>query len=291
MSAAPVFDAPFALGMMALHEAPALHAPERLADWLEARLDQGLHWFDHADIYGDRAGERLFGDALRARPGLASRVKVVTKADIVTPERDASSFAVKHYDSSPAYVTRAIDDALERLGVERLDHFLLHRPDPLMDAEATGRALDDAIAAGKLGAAGVSNFRPEAWRRLQAAMHGRLSAHQLQLSLDHPQPLFDGLFDALIGDGQAPMAWSPLGGGRVLTGPARSLLLTQAEAFGVSPAGLALAWVRALPGRPLPVIGSLKSERIETLCQDAALELPRPAWFALLEAARGHEVA
>ncbi|MBB3142129.1 aldo/keto reductase [Halomonas organivorans] len=291
MSAAPVFDAPFALGMMALHEAPALHAPERLADWLEARLDQGLHWFDHADIYGDRAGERLFGDALRARPGLASRVKVVTKADIVTPERDASSFAVKHYDSSATYVARAIDDALERLGVERLDHFLLHRPDPLMDAEATGRALDDAIAAGKLGAAGVSNFRPEAWRRLQAAMHGRLSAHQLQLSLDHPQPLFDGLFDALIGDGQAPMAWSPLGGGRVLTGPARSLLLSQAEAFGVSPAGLALAWVRALPGRPLPVIGSLKPERIETLCRDAALELPRPAWFALLEAARGHEVA
>ncbi|WP_136248177.1 aldo/keto reductase [Halomonas borealis] len=291
MSDAPTFDAPFALGMMSLHEAPELHAPERLADWLEARLDQGLHWFDHADIYGDRAGETLFGAALRARPGLARRVRVVTKTDIVTPERDTSPFAVKHYDSSPAYVTRAIDASLERLGVARLDHFLLHRPDPLMDAEATGRALDDAIAAGKIGAAGVSNFPPEAWRRLQGAMHGRLSAHQLQLSLDHPAPLFDGLFDAVVGDGQAPMAWSPLGGGRTLNGPAAPVLHAQAEAFGVSPAGLALAWLRALPGRPLPVIGSLKPERIETLCRDAELTLPRPAWFALLEAARGHEVA
>lgn len=289
--ASATFDVPFALGMMALHEAPALHASEVLADWIEARLDQGLCWFDHADIYGDRAGEQLFGQALRARPGLARRVRVVTKASIVVPAHDASPFAVKHYDSSAAYVTRAIDDALARLGVEHLDHFLLHRPDPLMDAEATGRALDNAIAAGKLGAAGVSNFLPGTWRRLQAAMSHRLVAHQLQLSLDHPAPLFDGLYDAVVGDGQAPMAWSPLGGGRVLTGPARSLLLSQAEAFGVSPAGLALAWLRALPGRPLPVIGSLKPERIETLCQDAELDLPRPAWFALLESARDHEVA
>ena len=287
----PTFDVPFALGMMNLHQATELHAAERLADWIEARLDQGLDWFDHADIYGDRAGERLFGDALRARPGLARRVRVVTKTDIVTPERDASAFAVKHYDSSPAYVTRAIDASLERLGVERLDHFLLHRPDPLMDAEATGRALDDAIAAGKIGSAGISNFLPEAWRRLQAGMHARLSAHQLQLSLDHSAPLFDGLYDAVIGDGQAPMAWSPLGGGRALDGPAAALLHSQAEALGVSPAGLALAWLRALPGRPLPVIGSLRPERIETLHRDASLELSRPAWFALLEAARGHEVA
>ncbi|KGE77046.1 aldo/keto reductase [Halomonas salina] len=291
MSHPPTFEAPFALGMMNLHQAPALHAAERLADWIEARLDQGLAWFDHADIYGDRAGERLFGDALRARPGLARRVRVVTKTDIVTPGRDGSPFAVKHYDSSPAYVTQAIDASLARLGVARLDHFLLHRPDPLMDAEATGRALDDAIAAGKIGAAGVSNFLPEAWRRLQAGMHGRLSAHQLQLSLDHSAPLFDGLYDAVIGDGQAPMAWSPLGGGRALDGPAAARLRSQAEAHGVSPAGLALAWLRALPGRPLPVIGSLKPERIETLYRDASLELSRPAWFALLEAARGHEVA
>ncbi|WP_422667920.1 aldo/keto reductase [Billgrantia lactosivorans] len=277
--------------MMRLHEAPDLHAPARLADWIEARLDAGLDWFDHADIYGDTRGEALFGAALRARPGLAARVRVVTKASIVTPERDASPLRVKHYDSSPAYLGRAIEAALQRLGVERLDHFLLHRPSPLMDAEATGRALDDAITAGKIGAAGVSNFLPAQWQRLQAAMHQRLSVHQLQLSLDHTQPLFDGSYDALVGDGLVPLAWSPLGGGRVCSGVAGALLERLAAERGATPAGLALAWLRALPGRPRPVIGSLRAERIATLQADAALELDRPSWYALLEAARGHEVA
>ncbi|MCG6658091.1 aldo/keto reductase [Halomonas campisalis] len=297
MNGAAAIDAPLLLGMMRLHEEPELHAPARLADWLEARLDEGLDWFDHADIYGEGQGETLFGAALRARPALASRVRVVTKTGIVTAARDRSrtlgrsSAGIKHYDSSRAHVTAAIEAALKRLGVERLDHFLIHRPDPLMDAEATGRALDDAIAAGKVGAAGVSNFLPEQWRRLQGAMQHRLASHQLQLSLAHTRPLFDGSFDALVGDGLASLAWSPLSGGRVMTGPARPALLTLAEAHGVSPAGLALAWLRALPGRPLPVIGSLKAERIRALHADADLALPRPDWFALLEAARGQEVA
>lgn len=291
MNAAATFEVPFLLGMMRLHEVPELHAPERLADWIEARLDQGLDWFDHADIYGDRQGEALFGAALRARPGLSGRVKVVTKASIVTPERDASPHRVKHYDSSPDHLEKAIDASLARLGVERLDHFLLHRPDPLMDAVATGRVLDDAIDAGKIGAAGVSNYLPEQWRRLQGAMHQRLAAHQLQLSLDHPASLFDGSFDALLADGLAPMIWSPLGGGRVLQGPARPLLLRLAGEHGVTPAGLALAWLRALPGRPVPVVGSLKAERLEALAADASLSLERPTWYALLEAARGHDVA
>lgn len=289
--AAGSLETPFLLGMMRLHEVTDLHPPTRLAAWIEARLDEGLEWFDHADIYGDTQGEALFGAALRTRPGLAARVRVVTKAGIVTPAHDASPFRVKHYDSSPEYLAQSIEASLARLGVERLDHFLLHRPSPLMDAEATGRALDDAIDAGKVGAVGVSNFLPDQWRRLQAAMHHRLTAHQLQLSLDHHQPLFDGSYDALIGDGLIPLVWSPLGGGRVFQGPAERLLIRLAEERGMTPAGLALAWLRALPGRPRPVIGSLREERIAALQADAECKLDSPTWYALLEAARGHEVA
>lgn len=285
------FKVPFALGMMSLLEAPELQRPAALADWIEARLDQGLNWFDHADIYGNRHCEALFGEALRSRPGLAARLHVVTKAGIVTPKRDASPFGVKHYDSSTAYVSAAIDAALQRLGVERIDHFLLHRPDPLMDSGATARALDDAIDAGKVGAAGVSNFLPEAWRRLQSAMHHSLQAHQLQLSLTHNEPLFDGLYDALIGDGQQPMAWSPLDGGACLSGQVGERLARLAEERSQSAAGLALAWLRALPGSPLPVIGSLRESRIAQLLDDANHDLGRTDWYVLLEAARGHEVA
>ncbi|MDC8802267.1 aldo/keto reductase [Halomonas pacifica] len=283
------FEVPLVLGMMRLHEARELQPPERLADWIEARLDQGLDWFDHADIYGDGQGEALFGAALRRRPGLASRVRIVTKASIVTPQRDASGHAVKHYDASPAYLGAAIDAALARLGVERLDHFLLHRPDPLMDAEATGRALDDAVAAGKIAAAGVSNFLPEQWRRLQDAMHQRLAVHQLELSLRHSAPCFDGSYDALLRDGLTPLAWSPLGGGSVFEDRLGRVLTAEAESHGCSPGALALAWLRRLPGRPTPVVGTLKPERLDALRQ--APELSPAAWYALLEAARSHRVA
>lgn len=285
------FDVPFLLGMMRLHNAYELSTPTALADWLEARLDEGLHWFDHADIYGSRDGEMRFGEALRGRPALTRRVRVVTKADIVLPGLDESGHAVKHYDTSADYLTASIDASLSRLGVERLDHFLLHRPDPLMEPAATAAALDAAIDAGKIGAAGVSNFMPEQWRRLQGAMRHDLRAHQLELSLAHAEPLFDGLYDAVLNDGHQPMAWSPLGGGSVFEDVLGSSLNSLAEDIGVSRAGLALAWLRRIPGAPAPVIGTLKPERIQALLADSNLTIERASWFMLLEESRGHRVA
>lgn len=284
-------DVPFLLGMMRLHEQEQLQDPHALADWIEARLDQGLCWFDHADIYGDRKGETLFGEALRVRPSLVQRVHIVTKASIITPARDTSPYAVKHYDSSPEYLSAAIDGSLQRLGVERIDHFLLHRPDPLMDAAATAEALDTAIEAGKIYAVGVSNFYPEQWRRLQACMRHKLASHQLQLSLAYPEPLFDGLFDALIADGLRPMAWSPLGGGMVFEDVLGESLERLSQGFATTSSGLAMAWLRALPGNPVPVVGTLKESRIDELLSGARLRIDRPTWFALLEEARSQRVA
>ncbi|SDO06431.1 aldo/keto reductase [Vreelandella arcis] len=284
------FDVPFVLGMMRLHETPQMHQPDHLADWIEARIEQGLHWFDHADIYGNGDGETLFGQALRARPALAKRLNVVTKASIANDNPAPGSGKVKHYNASPDYLGRAIDDALSRLSVERIDHFLIHRPDLLMDAEATGRALDDAIAAGKIGAAGVSNHLPSQWRRLQSAMHQPLRANQIELSIAHSTPLFDGSFDDLCLDNHAPMAWSPLAGGRLLQGEVNNVLKRLANEHASTPGAVALAWLRSLPHRPVPVVGSVKPERIADML-DGPDTLPREAWYELLEATRGHCVA
>ncbi|MGM0826507.1 MAG: aldo/keto reductase [Pseudomonadota bacterium] len=284
------FDVPFVLGMMRLHENDAMHQADKLADWIEARLEQGLHWFDHADIYGNGAGETLFGRALRARPALAKRLNVVTKAGIANDNPAPGSGKVKHYNASPTYLGRAIDEALARLGIEHIDHFLIHRPDLLMDADATGRALDDAIAAGKIGAAGVSNHLPGQWRRLQNAMHQPLRANQIELSIAHSTPLFDGSFDDLCADGHAPMAWSPLAGGKLLEGEVNQTLGRLAEEHASTPGALALSWLRSLPNRPVPVVGSVKPERIAAMLEGPDT-LPRDDWYALLEAARGHCVA
>lgn len=287
---AVTFDVPFVLGMMRLHETRTLHDPVQLADWIEARLEDGLHWFDHADIYGSGQGETLFGAALRARPALGKRVKIVTKAGIANDNPAPNSGKVKHYNASPAYINSAIDASLERLNVERLDHFLIHRPDMLMNAEATGRALDDAIAAGKIGAAGVSNHLPSQWRRLQDTMHQHLSANQIELSIAHTAPLFDGSFDNLCSDGHTPMAWSPLAGGQLMHGPIGDRLDQWATTLNSTPNGIALAWLRSLPNSPVPVVGSVKPERIIAML-NGPVTLPREAWHELLEAARGHCVA
>lgn len=287
---AATFDVPFLLGMMRLHETTAMHDPEQLADWIDARLEQGLNWFDHADIYGNGQGETLFGDALKARPALAQRVNIVTKASIANDNPAPGLGKVKHYNASPAYLNSAIDASLARLNVERLDHFLIHRPDLLMNAEATGRALDDAIEAGKIGAAGVSNHLPSQWRRLQDVMHHRLSANQIELSIAHTAPLFDGSFDDLCADGHAPMAWSPLAGGQLIQGGIGECLDKWAAELDSSSSALALAWLRTLPNSPVPVIGSVKHERISDML-NGPTTLPREAWYELLEAARGYCVA
>ncbi|WP_030069067.1 aldo/keto reductase [Halomonas alkaliantarctica] len=287
---AHTFDAPFVLGMMRLHEAPEMHQANHLADWIEARIEQGLHWFDHADIYGSGACETLFGQALRTRPGLAKRLKVVTKASIANDNPAHGSGKIKHYNASPAYLNKAIDAALGRLGIERIEHFLIHRPDLLMNAEATGRALDDAIDAGKIGAAGISNHLPSQWRRLQNAMHHPLRANQIELSISHNAPLFDGSFDDLCADGHSPMAWSPLAGGTLMQGDVGNVLNRVAQEQNCTPNALALAWLRSLPSRPAPVVGSVKPERIADMLNGPEM-LSRETWYELLEAARGHCVA
>lgn len=287
---AVTFDVPFVLGMMRLHGVEVMHSANHLADWIEARLEQGLHWFDHADIYGNGACETLFGQALRVRPTLAQRLHVVSKASIANDNPTPDSGKVKHYNASPAYLSKAIDDALQRLNVECIDHFLIHRPDLLMNAEATGRALDDAITAGKIGAAGISNHLPSQWRRLQNAMHQPLVANQIELSIQHNAPLFDGSFDDMCADGHAPMAWSPLAGGALLEGEVGKVLKRMAREQDSSPNALALAWLRTLPNRPVPVVGSVKPERIADMLNGPE-SLSRDTWYELLEAARGHCVA
>ncbi|WP_027348840.1 aldo/keto reductase [Halotalea alkalilenta] len=297
MSELPTLDSPFVLGMRNLHQHPRLASPEAFASWLEARVDEGLHWFDHADIYGegDENGgtERHFGAALSLRPGLRDKVRIITKTCIVPAARDRSPFQVKHYDSSPGYLARAIDSALQRLGVERLDHLLLHRPDPLLDAEPTARALEAAIDAGKIGAVGVSNHLPAQWRRLQAVLERPLSINQFELSIARSEALFDGRWDASSQDGMLALAYSPLCGGRLFEGVLVNQMLRQlSEQSGVSAAGVALAWLKRIPNGPVPVIGTLRPNRIQALLEDTRsdFELERTAWFALLESARAHRV-
>lgn len=270
--------------------------PATVAAKIQACLDQGITTFDHADIYGDHRCEALFGDALRTRPGLRTQLQIVTKCDILLLSPQFAQRRVKHYDTSPAHIQASVDRSLQRIGVERIDLLLMHRPDPLMDADATGACLDALIDSGKVAAVGVSNFLPHDWLLLQSRMRHPLVTNQLELSLLARSAWTDGQLAFLQQHRVRPMAWSPLGGGALMAGQcevaARVLPALQriAQAQGVQPDAVAIAWLLAHPAGILPVVGTNRLERIARLTDALRVTLDRETWFELYSLAEGREV-
>jgi predicted oxidoreductase len=275
---------------------PETDTPTKLARLIEGCLELGITSFDHADIYGGYRAEALFGQALREWRGDRARIELVTKCGIALVGPERPGHRVHHYDTSAAHIRHALEASLRLLGTDHVDLLLLHRPDPLMDADETARALEHLVRAGKTRAVGVSNHSPAQLDLLQARLPFPLVTNQVELSLLHTAPLIDGTLDQAQSLRMAPMVWSPLGGGRLFdqatpqaqrVGPVLGRI---AARHGVGPACLALAWLLRLPSRPLPVIGSGRLDRLRDLAMAERVELDRQSWFELYEASLGHEV-
>ncbi|MEL7127044.1 MAG: aldo/keto reductase, partial [Pseudomonadota bacterium] len=125
---------------------------------IRACLDQGITTFDQADIYGGYIAEAILGEALKADTGLRAKMEIVTKCDIVAPIGRYADAPVKYYDTSRAHILQSVDNSLRDMAIDHIDLLLIHRPDPFMDHHETGAALDEVVAAGKVGHVGVSNF-------------------------------------------------------------------------------------------------------------------------------------
>lgn len=269
-------------------------SPRHVQAKIEACLDQGITTIDQADIYGDYGAEALLGACLKQAPGLRSRIEIITKCDIVAPCGRYADRRVKYYDTSPAHILSSVDQSLAAMGIEVIDLLLIHRPDPMLDHHATGAALDGLIASGKVRAVGVSNFRPHDTALLQSGMKTKIVANQIELSLTSHQALTNGDLAYIQERGILPMAWSPLGGGQLMTG-APSKLKETLDAFArqndVDPSAVALAWLLAHPAGILPVLGTNRIERIRAAADAFRVRIDRQDWFELYTAALGREVA
>ncbi len=269
-------------------------SPGHIQAKIEACLEQGITTLDQADIYGGYEAEALLGASLKAAPNLREKLEIVTKCDIVAPVGRHSGARVKYYDTSREHILETVEASLQLMGIEQVDLLLIHRPDPLMDAEDTGRALDDLIASGKIGAAGVSNFRPHDFSLLQSAMSQPLVTNQIELSLLAHEAFTNGDLAFLQENLIAPMAWSPLGGGRLFDGSHRQLraaLEAVAKRDGVDTAAVAIAWLLAHPGDIIPVMGTNTIARIAGFSDAFRVDMDRQTWFELYTAALGREVA
>ncbi|MCU0816557.1 MAG: aldo/keto reductase [Cypionkella sp.] len=260
---------------------------------VEACLAQGITTLDQADIYGGYTAEALLGAAFRAAPGLRDKVELVTKCDIVAPVGRHAAARVKHYDTSAAHITASVETSLREMATDRIDLLLIHRPDPLMDACETGACLDALVASGKVRAVGVSNFRPWDFTLLQSAMKTRLATNQIEISLACHAPFTNGDIAFHQERGIAPMAWSPLAGGALLSGaetPLRDALHRIGAAQGADWSAVAIAWLLRHPARIIPVLGTNSLARIAQISDALKVEMDRQTWFELYTHALGHEV-
>lgn len=259
---------------------------------IRAALDQGITTFDQADIYGGYTAEDVMGAALKASPSLRQQMEIVTKCDIVIDAGRHTGARVKHYDTTRAHINESVNQSLIAMGTDVIDVLLIHRPDPLMDHYETGETLDAMVDSGKVRAVGVSNFRPWDWNLLQSAMRHPLVTNQIELSLKEISPFTNGDLAFHQQHGHTIMAWSPLGGGDLMTGSGElaARLDAIAKRREVDRAAVATAFLLAHPAKITPVMGTNNLERISALSDAEKVELDRQDWFNLYEAALGKEV-
>ncbi len=257
---------------------------------LEAALDAGMNLVDNADVYGfDWGGtgfgrvEEILGSVLAVAPALRERMVLATKGGITPPVP---------YDSSPGYLRSACEASLQRMGVEVIDLYQIHRPDLLShpaDVAGTLAALRDE---GKIREVGVSNHTPAQVAALSAHLSFPLASNQVEYSALRLDPLRDGTFDECMRTGTVALAWSPLAGGRLATGDGvRPELLDVidrlAEREGVDRATLALAFVLAHPSAPVAIVGTQNRERLASNTAALDVVLSREDVYAVIQASEG----
>ncbi len=271
-----------------------------LLDFVHACLDMGVSTLDHADVYGDYTSEQVFGEAVagggaRIQDSLRSRMQLVTKCGIcLQHSHTRPGIDHQHYNTDREYIIGAAEASLENLRTDFIDVLLIHRPDVLMDADETAAAFEKLHSDGKVRFFGVSNFTPSQLSLLQSRLPFPLVTNQIELSVMHIEPLHDGTLDQCQERRIAPMAWSPLAGGRLFSDQneqaqrlRRVLSEIGQETGGHTLEQVALAWLLRHPSGIFPVTGTGKSERIRSAADALAISLSREQWFRIWSASTG----
>jgi predicted oxidoreductase len=270
---------------------------------MQAAYEQGITFFDTADVYGHGKSELALGQVLKASPGSRRRLVIQSKCSI----REGGVI-----DSSREHIKDAVEGSLKRLGTDYLDILLLHWPDSLIEPQEVGRAFDELHAAGKVRYFGVSNYSPYQIELLRKHVRQPLVANQIQLGLAHwyTEP---GASKAEITHGAEGVitldycrlqdiqvqAYSPLRGANIGKPPnllnpptdasaevhkAVEAVQTIARSHDTSPAAIMLAWLLHHPAGILPVIGATKVEHVIDNCAADRIALSRAEWYSLLRA-------
>lgn len=265
---------------------------KEVAQLINHTVDQGITTIDHADIYGNYSTEALFGGGFKASGLNRNAIQIITKCGIqhLCPNRNNK---VKHYNYSKDYIIWSAENSLKNLQTDYIDLLLLHRPSPLMNPSEIAEAVQKLLKEGKILHIGVSNFTPHQTDLLKK--HIPVVANQIECSITHTQPMFDGSLAHMMTNNIAPMSWSSLGNVFKKEDEQTRRILRLLDAFSqkynATADQLLLAWLLKHPAKIRPVIGTATPERITLAAKSVEINMELEDWFLLLEATEGHPVA
>lgn len=263
-----------------------------------AAYEAGYTLFDHADIYCRGGCEAIFGRVLKRIPSMRKEIIIATKCGIRfggDPHPDSPH----RFDFSKKHILQSCDKSLERLGVETIDIYQLHRPDLLMDPEEVCEAFEELHRAGKVRYFGVSNFSPSFVSTLQSGLKAPLCVNQVEIHLGRLDCFYDGTLDQCLSQKITPLSWSPLGGGWLGTGgtslDAKKAYVQRvvddiAAKYGVSRTAMSLAWLLKHPSKIIPIVGSANPTNIRDAVNADSVDLDREDWYRILVAAIGQDL-
>jgi len=272
---------------------------QEIATLIHTALDEGINFFDHADIYGGGQSESKFAEALNMTSSLREKMILQSKCGI----RQGS------FDFSKDYILEAVDGILKRLQTDHLDVLLLHRPDALVEPEEVAEAFTILQDSGKVGCFGVSNQNPMQIELLTKFVKQPLIINQLQLSITNTGMMDAGInvnmkIDPSINrDGSildycrlkeiTIQPWSPFQygffEGAFLDNdkfPELNQKINEiASSRGVTNTAIAIAWLLRHPAHMQPIVGTTNPGRVRDICKASDIKLTRQEWYEIYLAA------
>jgi len=272
---------------------------QEISTLIHTALDEGINFFDHADVYGGGKCEEKFSEALNMNSSLREKMILQTKVGI----RQGS------FDFSKEHILEAVDGSLKRLRTDHLDVVLLHRPDGLVEPEEVAEAFTILETSGKVKFFGVSNQNPMQIELLRKFVKQKILFNQLQLSITNT-----GMIDAGINvnmqishsvdrDGSildycrlndiVIQPWSPFQygffEGAFLDNPKfpelNKTINTIAKEKGVTNTAIAIAWLLRHPAHMQPILGTTNLQRVKDACKASDITLTRQEWYQVYLAA------
>lgn len=276
---------------------------QEISTLIHTALDEGINFFDHADVYAGGKCEERFSEALGMNASLREKMILQTKVGIRTGS----------FDFSKEHILNAVDGSLKRLRTDHLDVVLLHRPDALVEPEEVAEAFTILESSGKVKYFGVSNQNPMQIELLTKFVKQKIRFNQLQLSITNTGMIDAGInvnmqIDRSINrDGGILdycrlkeiiiQPWSPFQygffEGVFLDNPKfpelNQKINTIAADKGMTNTAIAIAWLLRHPAHMQPILGTTNPQRVKDACQASGITLSREEWYQIYLAA-GNEL-